>query len=218
MKVTRHDIEQRSPEWRELRRGRLTSSRAHEVGNYRNDGQESNYRRNLRVKLAVERITEQVVEEDDWSSRAMQRGKELEPLAIAAYEAATGQLVEPCGLVTSNDVMAAASPDGVIGDFDGLVEVKCPLLATHYEYLKAQAIPSNYQWQIRHLLWVTGAEWCSFFSWHPSFPPELQSVHILVTRDDAPLDEYEEAALKFLGEVDVEEKLVRKMAYGKAAA
>lgn len=218
MKFTVHDVEHRSDDWFKLRLGRLTSSRAADAFRYRRDGKEAASRENLRVKLAVERITGEWSSEGEWSSAPMQRGLDMEADALAAYEAETGNLTTPAGLVVAEDVMAAASPDSMVNDFEGIVEAKAPLQKTHYNYLKSGKIPGDYLAQVRHLLWVTGAEWCDWFSWCPSFPEPIRLQLIRVTRDEADIDGYEEKVLEFLGELDVEEKLVREMAYGAAHA
>lgn len=214
MSYTVHNVEQRSDEWFALRLGRLTSSHAADMLAEIKSG-EAAARRNLRVKLVLERITGRV-DEDGWTSKPMQRGLETEPKALAAYEAITGNFTDSCGFVTRDGVMAGASPDGVVDDFAGIVEAKCPLAATHLEYIKTGKIPTKYLSQITHLLWVTDAEWCDWISYHPDFPDHLRAKLIRIKRADVDIKSYEAKALEFLGEVDVEERLVRNLEYGNA--
>lgn len=216
MKFTTHDCEQLSDEWWALKAGRLSSSKAYDMLDFLKSGSESARRRALRVKLAVERVTGKPLNDDGWTSRPMQRGLELEPEAIAAYEAHTGSFVDRVGLVTADELLVSASPDGVVGDYEGIVEAKCPLGHTHWEYLKEPKVPSQYIAQVRHLLWTTGAAWVDWFSYHPDFPDDLQTVLVRVSRDDADLVEYEKQALAFLGEVEAEAELVASKRYGKA--
>ncbi len=206
-------VEQGTDEWFALRLGRLTSSVAADMLAEIKSGEAAS-RRNLRVKLVLERITGKI-EEDGWTSRPMQRGTELEPAALATYEALTGSVVERVGFLAMNDVQAGASPDGIVDG--GIVEVKCPLAATHLGYLKSGKVPGNYMAQCLHLLWVTGFTFCDWMSHHPDFPEELQTKIIRVPYVAEEIAEYEARALAFIGEVAVEEKLVREMAYGEAA-
>jgi hypothetical protein len=212
-RYTEHNVEQGTEEWHALRRGRLTSSRAADSQRWVKSG-ESKLRRNLRVKLAVERITGAHADPASWSSKPMERGHELEPVAIAAYEAIMGTMVERVGFLSFGGIMAGASPDGMVDG--GMVEVKNPLMATHYEYLK-HGIPGDYLVQCQHLLWITGLPWCDWVSHHAGFPPEIQTTIVRVS-NNADVDAYGAKALEFLGEVDVEEQKVREMAYGKVTA
>ena len=216
-RYTEHHIEQGTDEWHALRLGRLTSSRAADMLREIKSG-EAAQRRNLRVKLAVERITEGYVPESSWSSKSMDRGHDLEPVAIAAYEAITGSMVTKVGFLSMSDQMAGASPDGFVYDDgeQGIVEVKNPLLATHFGYLK-NGIPGDYLAQCRHLLWVTGMPFCDWVSHHAGFPAEIQTKIVRVYHDEG-VEEYGEKAREFLAEVAVEAELVREMAWGKAEA
>lgn len=205
-----HDVEQVSDEWFALRLGKLTSTGAADMLAEIKSGEAAS-RRNLRCKIMLERITGAIAD-DGWSSKAMDRGLEMEPAAIQAYEALQGVIVRTVGFVTIDGVAAGASPDGLVGD-DGLIEAKCPLAATHLGFLKTPGKPTNaYLQQCRHLLWVTGRDWCDWVSFHPNFPESLRSRIVRIKRDDVDIPAYEERALEFLAEVDVEEEMVRGMA------
>lgn len=209
MKVTYHDVDQRSDEWRALRLGRLTASRAGDMLASIKSG-EAAARRNLRVQLMLERITGRS-HERNVQTGPMLDGIEREADAVAKYEELTGVLIHPVGFVSSDDYMAGCSPDGVIGEF-GLVSVKCPTPAIHLEYLRSSKVPSDYLAQIQHEFWLTGRSWCDFLSFQPDFPESLQTKLVRVLRVDAEVKEYERKALAFLAEVDVEEQSVRTMA------
>lgn len=57
--------------------------------------------------------------------KAIQWGVEHEQEAIRAYEEATGNKVEPCGLLLAPNGLLGASPDGLVGQ-SVVLEVKCP--------------------------------------------------------------------------------------------
>src|SRR5437870_12397998 len=116
------DVPQRSAEWSTLRLGRLNGSRAADMIATLNNGNEAASRRDLRNDLVIERLTGQS-QENGYINADMTRGIELEPEALAAYEAQTGSLVQPVGYCVHEALMCGVSPDGFISD-DGMVEVK----------------------------------------------------------------------------------------------
>ena len=73
--------------------------------------------------------------EETYQSAAMTRGIELEPEARGYYELVKGVEVEQVGLCYPDERQRySCSPDGLIGE-NGLLEMKCPILHTHVEYL-----------------------------------------------------------------------------------
>lgn len=205
-----HDVEQRSEAWRTLRAGRLCASVAGDMMATRKDKQEAAPRRDLRVQLACERITGQP-QEDAFLSRDMTRGTEVEPEAFAAYELETCSVVQKVGFITHPDLAAGYSPDGIVGDFDGLLELKCPRAANHLRYLRGASLPSEWQHQILHALWITGAPWCDFASYCAQFPDPLRLFRVRVFAANVDLAAYELALRMFLAEVDREVEAVRTL-------
>ena len=141
----------------------------------------------------------------------MQWGIDHEQDAFAAYEALTGELASPCGFVAHDAWMAGASPDGQIDDWTGLLELKCPLPATHLGYLRGKTIPADYLAQMTHALWITGALWCDFLSWCPAFPRGLQTFYQRVESSEALRSPYAVKAVEFLKEIDAEVEAVKAM-------
>lgn len=201
------DAPQRSPEWFQARLGRLTGSRAADMLSTIKAG-EAAARRDLRIQLAVERLTN-TLQEDVFINPAMQRGIDCEPLAFAAYESLTGQVAVRTGFLAHTAHLAGCSLDGHIDHFAGILEVKCPKSATHLGYLRSGKVPAAYLPQITHNLWITGAEWCDFLSFDDRFPPELRTFLMRVYRSDVGIAAYEQAALTFLAEVATEVLAVR---------
>lgn len=191
------DAPQRSPEWFAARLGRLTGSRAADMLATIKSG-EAAARRDLRIQLVCERLTG-LVQEEAYINPVMQRGIECEPLAFAAYEVQTGSFVERTGFLSHNEHMAGCSLDGHVGDYEGIIELKCPKSATHLRYLRGGVVPTEYIPQITHNLWITGAQWCDFVSWDDRFPPQLQLFIARVTPGE--IAAYEKRALAFLSEV-----------------
>ena len=204
------DAEQRSEAWLAVRLGCITASRAGDIVATIKSG-EAAARRDYRLQLVCERLTGQP-QEDIYVNADMQRGMDLEPRAFAAYESVTGQVVTRVGFVRHLSLMAGASPDGVIGDFDGLVELKCPRSATHLKYLRAGTVPPDHLPQLLHQLWITGAGYVDFVSFDPRFPEPWQVFIARLTRTAAAIGEYESKALAFLSEVDRECEAIGTMA------
>ncbi len=210
------DYPQRSPEWFHARVGRLTGSRAAAMLSSIKSGEAAG-RRNLRVELVCERLTT-LDQSPDFHSRDMERGQERESDAIALFEGATGELVQFAGFLSSTEHMAGCSPDGYLGDFDAIVEAKCPKAATHLEYLDRGAVPPKYLPQLRHNVWISGAEAAYFVSYSPDFPESLALSVVRIERDQLDIDEYEAAALQFLSEVDEEFERVAAMSNARCSS
>lgn len=203
------DAPQRSADWYAVRVGRLTGSVAGEMLSKVKTG-ESAGRRNLRVRLVLERLTGKP-QESEYVSPAMQTGIDREADAFGAFEALTGNVAVRTGFLAHTEYMAGCSLDGHIGDFDVLVSIKCRQAPAHLDFLRSGTIPASAMAQIRHEMWITGARQHEYFSWNPEFPPALQSRVVTVTRAEAAIAEYEALALAFLAEVDTEVAAIRTM-------
>jgi len=89
---------------------------------------------------------------------AMLRGTALEPAARAAYERATGLVMQPLVIVEG---AYSASTDGITLAGDRLLEIKCPFRgreSTLWRSIQDRCLPEHYRWQVQHLLMVTGAD------------------------------------------------------------
>lgn len=205
MKV--YDFPQRSAEWYAARLGKLTASDAKHITAFLKNGDEAAARRDLKMRLVCERLTGQPADEP-YVNADMQRGIDLEPEAFAAYEAKTGQLVRRVGFVAHDELMTGGSPDGVIGEFEGLVEIKCPRPANHLKYLRTGNFEEHAA-QMAHLMWLTKADWCEFVSYCPAFPENMRMYTCRLYRIGYDFAAIEKHVTKFLSEVDLEESSLR---------
>lgn len=223
MKTTVHDVAQRSDAWYALRLGKLTGSCSNAMlSEGRSKGTESTSRRNLRVALALERITGEE-QEESFYSKDVKRGEDLEAYARRAYEATTGRLLTTVGFVSCDDLLAGCSPDALCPPWNGVIDFKCPRPANHLEYLRSQKIPLEYERQLTHNLWITGAPWAEMVSYCPQFPEPLRLCVRRIVRDVTAIEAYDKAARAFLAEVDLEVMAIATMAglsavLGKAVA
>jgi hypothetical protein len=202
------DVEQRSVDWFAARCGCVTSSRAADVISFNKPRSktaaplESAKRKAYRAEKVVERLTGRTQEDRDFTPAYLQRGVDMEASAIRAYEAETGTLVRRSGfLKLANGMPVGASLDGYVGDYEGIVEVKCPQLHTHYGYIMSGP-PPDYLAQITHQLFVTGAAWCDFVSYDDRFPEAYRLLVVRVPRTTVNVDAYALALGTFLGEVE----------------
>ncbi len=134
------------------------------------------------------------------------------------YEGITGTLIEATGFLSHDTLQAGCSLDGHVGDdYRGIIEIKCPIPATHLDSLRSGKVPTDYYKQVTHNLWMSGAEWCDWLSYNPDFPDSLQVKLVRVYRNESEIHAYEDAVTVFLAEVAAEVEAVSEMAR-KAAA
>lgn len=200
-------MEQRSPNWFEVRWGVATASRFADILAVGAKGQPLASRVNYLSELVTERLTPPPTEDDGYKNSAMNWGIENEPLARLEYELLTGNTVEDAFFEKSQEIEAGASPDGYVGE-TGLIEIKCPNTATHLGTLKKQEVPSIYFTQIQGQLWITGRAWCDFVSYDPRLPENARIFIKRVERDESYIKNLEAEVKKFLNEVDQEVNFV----------
>lgn len=208
-------IDQRSEEWFAERAGKITASRMHDVMLPRDrepfksgprKGQSKPPPKALTdyaYQLAAERLTGRPRKQI--KAAALQWGQDVEPAAVAAYQAETGEIVELCGFITHpKHGFIGASPDFLVGT-DGGGEIKSPESSeVHLETLLVGLPPEHIE-QIQGGLWVTGRQWWDFVSFHPDFPADLRIYIQRVPRDDKYIAQLESACLQM--DADVQEIL-----------
>lgn len=206
---TAEDVPQRSEAWHALRAGKVTGSCAPALLAVRQRGTgELAVRRDLRQRLVVERLTGIAVDEVPYKGKDLQHGIDCEPEAVFAYEA-QGDLITRVGFVAHDELAAGCSPDGYVGDWEGIVEVKCPASSTHVEYWNGGGIPKEYYGQLLHSLWITGAQWADFCSFDPRMPAHRRLFTKRLTRDGIDFLAYELAVRNFLSEIEREVAVFR---------
>jgi putative phage-type endonuclease len=191
-------IEQGTPEWKAQRLGKVTASRVADVIAKTKTGY-STSRANYAAELVCERLTGAAAEH--YQNVAMAWGTEKEPEAKAAYEFMKNVDVVAAGFVDHPKIpMSGASPDGYIGDV-GLIEIKCPISATHIETLLSGKVPDKYVVQMLWQMLCTGRQWCDYVSFDPRLPAHLQLFVKRIHRDEKRMGELEQEVESFLAEV-----------------
>ena len=138
-------MEQRSEEWFEARKGRVTASMV---------GAILGVSPNLSRAGAMRRMVRDAhgAEPEFTGNIATQYGEANEEGAVAEYRMETGNKVQKVGFVTKED-WAGCSPDGLIGS-DGKEGELLPL-----------AEQPHYYAQVQFSLWVTGRKFWHFYQW-----------------------------------------------------
>lgn len=207
------DVEQGSHEWFECRLGCVTSSRIADVVAKRKRVKEGKpeelaCRASLRWELVGEFLSGEASEH--YVSKYMREGKEKEPLARGEYEAQLDLTVEQVGFVYHPEIkFAGASPDGLIYSRTepiGVIEIKCPKIETHLQYLAADVIPDDY---LPQMVWQLACgpelQWADFVSYHPAMkaPYRLFRKRMPRTKEvNDVISAYELEAVQFLKEVN----------------
>ena len=184
------EFPQRSPEWYAARRGVPTASDFDKI--VTSTGAPSKQRQKYLYQLAGERLG--AVIEDGFQSVAMLAGIEKESEAKAYYELYHAPIQE-VGFCMADGY--GASPDAFV-DEDGLLEIKCPIVSTHVEYLLANRLPPDYVQQVQGQLLVTGRQWVDFLSYFPGLNPLL----IRVERDKVFIKALKAELKSFCAELD----------------
>jgi putative phage-type endonuclease len=193
-------LEQRSKEWFEQRKGKVTASRIGDILATIRNGNWAASRKHYAAQLVSERLSDKLPE--PFSNEYIEWGIAQEEPAREAYEKATGNAVTEVGFVDHPTVNSAgASPDGLVGD-DGLIEIKCPTTATHIETLLSEEIPERYKLQMLWQLACTGRKWCDFESFDPRLPEDMSLFIKRFEPSEKEIKDVEQEVEVFLREVE----------------
>jgi len=167
------NCDQGTEEWFAARCGIPSSSNFDKIVTTK--GEPSKQAEKYGYKLAGEAIAGKA--EETYKNSAMERGTILEDEARQLYQIVNDVEVEQVGFCKLEGF--GCSPDGLVGD-KGMLEIKCPMMATHVEYLLKGKMPTTYFQQVQGQLLVMGREWCDFMSYYPGIKP----FAIRVERDE----------------------------------
>lgn len=199
-------IEQRSPEWFEIRKGKITSSEIHKIMG-----------KSDLTETAKTYLLEKVCEHfggytEPATGQALEWGTELEPVAIQHYEQATGVKVEKASFIPVDDFYGG-SPDGLIAS-EGIIEVKCPFKsANHFKHglidtaEKFKKVVPNYYYQCVSNMICAGVKWCDFISFDPRVKEEYQMFVYRLELEKEEADSVQERikiAIKYMADLKTE--------------
>lgn len=188
---------QGSPEWHLARCGLITASMFKEVRNKLKNGDYSAAAKQYAFRLAVERISGELLSEDKYETWEMRRGHELEPEARLEHESQYGLLVERAGFVVSECGYYGVSLDGLIDD-DGISEYKCFVSPKSMMPIILNDDVSDILDQAMGGLWLAERKWAHIGLYCPSLKSIGNQLKITeVLRDEAYIGEMKSDLDKF---------------------
>lgn len=191
---------QGSGAWLNQRVGCLTASRMVDAMAVLKTGKPSESRNKLMIEILAERMTGDAA--PHYVNDAMRWGIENEPHAKAAYEVASGNLLDPCGFILHPTIAHfGASPDALI-DTDAVFESKCPTSSTHVAWMLAGGVPDQHKPQILAQLACTRRTRAVFVSFDPRMPAARQLFVAEWEPKREEIEAVEEAARAFLRDLE----------------
>lgn len=167
-----YECKQGSPEWHQLRLGKMTASHALAIATA-GKGLDTYCK-----LLAAERFTG--IFPESYSNQNMQIGVEEEQFARMAYELEYGCTVKEVGFIEYNDY-CGSSPDGLVNNDSGL-EIKRKTFKCHNDILLGEPFESQYLWQCHMNMFISDRQWWHLCSFNPQFKNRSLFVHY-VERD-----------------------------------
>ena len=215
------EVWQGSPEWEAARFGIPTASNAAKITAAGDGKTRSEYLR----KLAGEEVSR--LPREEFRSKSMDRGNQMEPELRALYHMVTGR--EP--MPVSNDPelrftpgspgygfvrralkvgAIGASPDSRVGK-DGGLEIKSAAPHTLIEIMQKGVVPSEHIPQVQCTMLVTGWAWVDLLIGYTGMPPFIRRIR----RDPSKIAQLEVAIETF--NEDLAELVQWVRAYGKGS-
>ncbi|MFU2148987.1 YqaJ viral recombinase family protein, partial [Hafnia paralvei] len=163
--------EQGGEDWKSLRLGVVTASRAHAVLATGRGGKGwGEKKKSYLMELVAEVCTGQSPE---IFGKPLEWGTEHEAEARTLFEFMAGKNVSTENIMFKDETLrTAASPDGICSDGYGL-EIKCPFTTTVYlDFRVNGVIKPEYIAQCQYSMWVTGASGWYFANYDPRMKRE----------------------------------------------
>lgn len=201
-----HNVAAGSGEWLQVRLGIPTASMFHKLLTPARL-EYSKQARAYALYLVAEKLLNtslSPLEKTEW----MERGNELEPQAIRAYEFQEETETTPVGFITDDAMTMGATPDRLLVGAAAGLEIKVPAPHTHLAYL-IDGFGSDYVTQAQGQNLVCEFEFVDRYSWHPELPP----CRVRTYRDDNFIHALTKAIDRFNEEKHEIEEKVRAMGY-----
>lgn len=199
-------FEQCSQEWHKARSGVVT-------GTSLKDAVGSNAKKKtLMYKILAGMMTEPI--SMDIGSKAVERGIEMEPVALRAACKTLDIPFETTGMLFSDKIESyGISPDAVVrvnGKIIGGIEMKCPNSETHIRYMMEKGVPKDYKHQVYAPFLVSDdIQWWYFMSFDDRNYEQPEFYH-LVNRNliEKELEEIKLELVSFVSQIkEAHEKL-----------
>jgi len=202
-----HDVEQNSEEWFGLRLGKPTTSKFGVfMANYgKSFGDPA---KKYAFKLAMEQVTGEKADEENFSNKYMELGHEYEPIANREYESETFNLVSNGGFCEHEKYNVGGSPDGLVLDQKGGIEIKSVINWTQRTTIKRNSFDPAYKWQILGNIWLCDLDWLDFVSYGYNYTDSKKLFIHRVNRLDylEQIEMIEPRLIEFLELIEQEKK------------
>ena len=169
-----YNIDQKTDDWFEIRKGKFTASNAQAIANA-DKGLDS-----LCIELLADKLA---LKSDRYTNPDIERGNELEDEARQAFSEFSKLPITQTGFVTNSKYKnAGCSPDGIIENHS-LIEIKCPNNLNYFKLLLEPTVKPEYMWQIQMQLLITEYEHCYYVCYNPNFERKLIVIDVLPDKD-----------------------------------
>jgi hypothetical protein len=207
---------QQSDEWHRLHVARPTASNFHKIltPDGKRSGQRAKYMHRLIAEyLLNEHLPERpTTEERESKNYWMDRGIEMEPVAVKAFEKEYGVQFEPVGFITSPLGRFGCSPDGLVVGRNESIEIKSPAPWTQMSYLLADREDPKGPWkdykpQVQGQMLVGGFDCVHFYTFHPRMPAK----YVTTLPESSYMATLRQALDDFLGDFDAELRKAKEL-------
>jgi hypothetical protein len=206
---TIHRCAQYSDHWHKLHIAKPTAGNFHKI--LTPDGKRSGQRERYMHRLIAERLLNEHLperpstEERESKNYWMDRGIEMEPIAVKAFEKEHKVEFQPVGFITSPLGRFGCSPDGLIAGKNESIEIKAPAPWTQVTYLLAKLEDPKGPWkdyrpQVQGQMLVGGFDCVHFYTFHPRMPAK----YVCTLPQSAYMATLRQALDDFLGDFDTE--------------
>jgi putative phage-type endonuclease len=145
------NLQQRTREWLQWRRNKIMASDAPIIMGV------SPYKK-------IDKLYDEKIKcYEEPKTNYMQRGIDLEPIALRKFEEETGLIMFPAVGISDEIDWMAASFDGMTIEGDAIVEIKSPKRQDHNMAVLGN-VPIHYMPQIQHQIFVSGLDFAYFYS------------------------------------------------------
>jgi len=172
-----NELIQGSEEWLRARLGIITASQVGKLVTPKTKKIANNDdSRGIVYEKLAERITGR--SDDFFHSKYMDIGNNFEPFARDLYSEKLAPVREVGFIVRDfGDFKIGYSPDGLVDEGEGLIEIKCPSRNTHVKGICSGEIPAMYTMQMQTGMLVTGRKWCDYVSYFNGMKLNVIRMH-----------------------------------------
>ena len=190
-------VEQGSSEWKMMRLGVATASKAKEFLAKRDSATYQTYLAEKAAEVCTGDFAMEI------TAKALQWGKEHESSARALYEFETGFIAKELPFIYRDQSKRfGCSPDGLTMDAQGF-ELKCPVTsAVFLQFVCADKIKPEYYLQCQFSMWVSGRD-----EWHfANYDPRMKTINlhwVPLLRDEVKFREFDARAEEWIKDMDI---------------